>query len=46
VRHHSLFAPRDFDAPPYFQMVKPTLCHDFDFHVLNWQAAPAQKPPA
>jgi hypothetical protein len=46
VRRHSLFAPRDFDVSPYFQVVKPTLSHDFDFHALNWQAAPAQNTPA
>lgn len=25
VRHHSLFAPRDFDISPYFQVVKPNI---------------------
>lgn len=25
IRHHSLYAPRDFDISPYFQIVKPTL---------------------
>lgn len=29
IRHHSLFAPRDFDASPYFDVVKPTLEHGF-----------------
>jgi hypothetical protein len=24
IRHHSLFAPRDFDISPYFQIIKPT----------------------
>lgn len=36
VRHHSLFAPRDFDVSPYFQVVKPTITSGFDFHVLHW----------
>lgn len=36
VRHHSLFTPRDFDASPYFQIVKPTLERGFDFHTLKW----------
>ena len=36
VRHHSLFAPRDFDVSPYFQIVKPTLVADFDFNALSW----------
>lgn len=36
VRHHSLFAPRDFDVSPYFQVVKPTIEAGFDFHALKW----------
>jgi len=36
VRHHSLFTLRDFDASPYFQIVKPTLERGFDFHALKW----------
>lgn len=38
IRHHSLFAPRDFDLSPYFEIVKPTLEPGFDFHQLNWAA--------
>jgi hypothetical protein len=42
VRHHSLFTPRDFDASPYFQIVKPTLERGFDFHAFKWiQEEPA-----
>ncbi len=37
LRHHSLFAPRDFDVSPYFAVVKPTLAQGFDFHSLQWQ---------
>jgi hypothetical protein len=37
VRHHSLFAPRDFDVSPYFAVVKPSLQAGFDFHALNWE---------
>jgi hypothetical protein len=37
LRHHSLFAPRDFDVSPYFAVVKPTLTQGFDFHNLQWQ---------
>lgn len=37
VRHHSLFAPRDFDVSPYFAIVKPAIA-DFDFHALQWHA--------
>jgi hypothetical protein len=36
VRHHSLFAPRDFDVSPYFEIVKPTLRQGFDFHGVQW----------
>jgi len=37
IRHHSLFAPRDFDLSPYFQIVKPELQQDFDYQSLEWQ---------
>ncbi|HEY7864781.1 MAG TPA: YiiX/YebB-like N1pC/P60 family cysteine hydrolase [Psychromonas sp.] len=36
IRHSSLFAPRDFDISPYFQIIKPTLDAGFDPHTLNW----------
>lgn len=36
IRHHSLFAPRDFDLSPYFQIVKPTIVGGFDHRKLNW----------
>jgi hypothetical protein len=36
VRHHSLYVPRDFDVSPYFQIVKPSLEAEFDFHILKW----------
>lgn len=36
VRHHSLFAPRDFDVSPYFAVVKPTLAEGFDYKRLHW----------
>ncbi len=35
IRHHSLFAPRDFDVSPYFEIIKPSLNKDFDFHKLK-----------
>lgn len=41
IRHHSLFAPRDFDLSPYFQVVKPTLQLGFDYKRLTW-AEPEQ----
>jgi hypothetical protein len=36
IRHHSLFAPRDFDVSPYFEIVKPTLQSKFDYRKLRW----------
>ena len=36
MRHYSLFAPRDFDVSPYFQVVKPTLAADFDYRAMHW----------
>lgn len=36
IRHHSLFAPRDFDLSPYFQIIKPTIDGAFDPHTLVW----------
>jgi hypothetical protein len=36
IRHHSLYAPRDFDLSPYFHIVKPTLEAGFDYRRLKW----------
>jgi len=36
VRHHSLFAPRDFDVSPYFEVVKPTIAGGFDHRAMRW----------
>jgi hypothetical protein len=36
IRHHSLFAPRDFDISPYFRIVKPTIECGFDFRAVRW----------
>lgn len=36
IRHHSLFAPRDFDLSPYFSVVKPTIEKGFDYQKLQW----------
>lgn len=38
IRHHSLFAPRDFDLSPYFEIVKPHIASGFDHRRLNWAA--------
>ncbi|MHA1569152.1 MAG: lipo-like protein [Alphaproteobacteria bacterium] len=40
IRHHSLFAPRDFDLSPYFEIVKPTLVSEFDYKTLAWDDGP------
>ncbi|HET7767032.1 MAG TPA: YiiX/YebB-like N1pC/P60 family cysteine hydrolase [Burkholderiales bacterium] len=42
IRHYSLFTPRDFDISPYFEVVKPTIASDFDYHKIAW----AQESPA
>ncbi|HDZ71508.1 MAG TPA: lipo-like protein [Aurantimonas coralicida] len=39
IRHHSLFVPRDFDLSPFFEIVKPPLRPDFDFHDVEWSSA-------
>ncbi len=36
IRHHSLFAPRDFDLSPYFAIVKPTVEGGFDYRSITW----------
>ncbi|MFC1665354.1 YiiX/YebB-like N1pC/P60 family cysteine hydrolase [Pseudomonadota bacterium] len=36
IRHYSLFAPRDFDLSPYFQVIKPTIERKFDYKQLVW----------
>lgn len=38
IRHHSLYAPRDFDVSPYFEIVKPTLARGFDYRRIEWEA--------
>ncbi|PPB80981.1 permuted papain-like amidase YaeF/Yiix C92 family enzyme [Albidovulum inexpectatum] len=43
IRHHALFAPRDFDLSPYFQIVKPNLADSFDFHRLRWAETPDEQ---
>src|SRR5262249_25099601 len=36
IRHSSLYAPRDFDISPFFQVVKPTIEAGFDYEQLYW----------
>jgi hypothetical protein len=42
IRHSSLYAPRDFDISPYFQLVKPTVERGFDYRALTWADQPQQ----
>jgi hypothetical protein len=42
IRDASLYMPRDFDISPYFEVVKPTIVHGFDYTALHW--ADKQKP--
>jgi Permuted papain-like amidase enzyme, YaeF/YiiX, C92 family len=42
IRHSSLYAPRDFDISPYFQIVKPTLVEEFNYKCMHWADLPAQ----
>ncbi len=54
IRHHSLYAPRDFDISPYFAVVKPTIENGFRLQeaALGRSAAaargahPDEAPPA
>ena len=36
IRHHSLYAPRDFDISPFFAIVKPTIETGFDYKHMMW----------
>jgi hypothetical protein len=36
IRHYSLYAPRDFDVSPYFEIVKPVLVQGFNHRALDW----------
>jgi hypothetical protein len=40
IRHSSLYAPRDFDISPYFEVVKPTLVRGFDYRTMHWADLP------
>jgi len=48
IRHSSLYAPRDFDISPYFELVKPTILRGFDYRAMQWadrQAMPELESP-
>lgn len=36
IRDRSLYAPRDFDVSPYFDIVKPALAAPFDYRHIQW----------
>ena len=40
IRHSSLYAPRDFDISPFFQVVKPTIETGFNYKQLHWDDSP------
>jgi hypothetical protein len=44
IRHSSLYAPRDFDISPYFEVVKPTIVKGFDYKAMAWADVPAADP--
>ena len=48
IRHSSLYAPRDFDISPYFEVVKPTILKGFDYRSMAWtdQVPAAAEIPA
>jgi len=36
IRSHSLYAPRDFDISPFFEVVKPRIVKAFDYQHAPW----------
>ena len=42
IRHHSLYAPRDFDVSPFFAIVKPRLEQGFDPRAVEWRPSSAE----
>jgi hypothetical protein len=45
IRHHSLYAPRDFDLSPYFDIVKPLTRRGFDHTQIEWSSRGAAEDP-
>ena len=41
IRHFSLYAPRDFDISPYFDVVKPSIAHGVKYRSVQRKAAVA-----
>lgn len=46
IRHHSLYAPRDFDVSPFFRVVKPRLEQGFDHRQMEWRVPSPPEPGA
>ena len=44
IRHSSLYAPRDFDISPYFEVVKPTIARGFDYKAMAWACEASPVP--
>jgi hypothetical protein len=40
IRHSSLYAPRDFDISPYFEVLKPTIATGFGSRWMGWADRP------
>jgi hypothetical protein len=38
IRHYSLYVPRDFDASPFFEVVKPRIAKPFDYRHAPWSS--------
>jgi hypothetical protein len=36
IRHYSLYVPRDFDASPFFAVIKPRIARPFDYRHAPW----------
>jgi hypothetical protein len=46
IRHSSLYAPRDFDISPYFEVVKPTIRNGFNYKEAARAEAAADAAPS
>ncbi len=43
IRHHSLFAPRDFDLSPYFAVIKPSIQKGFDYRNMAFSGKTSKR---
>ena len=46
IRHSSLYAPRDFDISPYFELVQPTIVKGFNYKKMLWADLPPRPEEA